>query len=380
MIAPPIPKNEHERLSNLRSYCILDTEPEEDYDNLTTLTAELLQAPICVISLIDKDRQWFKSKVGLDAPETPRDISFCGHAINSPQELMIIKNANKDPRFCDNPLVSGDPHVVFYAGAPLISSEGYPFGTLCVIDYKERTLSDLQKNQLTILAQQVSKLFQLRKRNLELTDHLHEKEILMKEMHHRVKNNLQIISSLLSLQMDSFDDEKAINALCSSRDRIIAMSLVHQQLYQNNGVTQVELKKFLSELLLNLGRVYSNIEMKVKSPKLMIELDTAVPLSLIVSELITNSCKHGFSEHQHGSILVSASMDHDHLYLTISDNGKGFSSQEKWNKPNSLGFEIIQTLTEQLNGNIECESSGKGTKFSLAIPTNDQLADIKQTA
>jgi two-component sensor histidine kinase len=380
MIAPQIPKNEAERLNNLRSYCLLDSEPEEDYDNLTSLTADLLETPICVISLIDKDRQWFKSKVGLSVPETPRDISFCGHAINSPKELLIIRNAKKDPRFCDNPLVTGDPHVVFYAGAPLISLEGYPFGTLCVIDYKERTLSDLQKNQLTILAQQVSKLLQLRKRNLELRDHLHEKEILMKEMHHRVKNNLQIISSLLSLQMDGFDDDKAINALSSSRDRIIAMSLVHQQLYQNNGVTQVELKKFLSELLHNLGRVYSYIEMNVKSTELMIELDIAVPLSLIVSELITNSCKHGFSKNQHGSIQVSASMDHDQLYLTIGDNGKGFSSEEKWNRPNSLGFEIIQTLTKQLNGNIECTSSNKGTKFLIVIPTKDQIADIKQTA
>lgn len=382
MIPPKIPKNEKERLKNLDSYCLLDSDPEKEYDDLTSLTSEIFDAPICLISLIDKDRQWFKSKVGLNAIETARNVSFCAHAINKPLELMVINNAKKDPRFYDNPFVEGEPHVVFYAGAPLVSAEGMPFGTLCIIDNKERNFDEHQRKHLKTIAEQVSKLFQLRKKNLELSDHLHEKEILMKEMHHRVKNNLQIISSLLNLQMNSFEgDEKAMSALSSSRDRIIAMSLVHQQLYQNNKVTQVELGKFLSDLISNLQRVYSNIQMIIDCDKVTIDLDIAIPLSLIISELITNSCKHGFNENQLGIIKMKVKAHKNDYEIIIQDTGKGFSKKNEWLENKSLGFEIIKTLTTQLNGNVECVSNSKGTKFTITIPIkNNQTDVIKQTA
>ena len=144
MINPPKPENESKRIEALKKLEVLDSEPEPMFDGITELAARICNAPIALVSLVDTNRQWFKSRVGLDATETPRDISFCGHAILSP-ELFIINDATTDPRFADNPLVVGEPKVRFYAGAPLINKEGLALGTLCVIDQKPGSLSDCQK-------------------------------------------------------------------------------------------------------------------------------------------------------------------------------------------------------------------------------------------
>ena len=142
MQAPSIPKNENERLNELYDSGLLDTPKESDFDNLTNLAASIFDSPVSIITLIDENRQWFKSCLGLpeEITETPREISFCGHAINNPSEILVIPDARLDNVFSDNPLVTGDPKIVFYAGAPLISKNGYPLGTLCIIDFKPRKI------------------------------------------------------------------------------------------------------------------------------------------------------------------------------------------------------------------------------------------------
>ena len=165
MIAPNNHINEAERLRELESYNILDSLPESDYDDLTKLAAEICGTPIALISLVDKDRQWFKSRYGLDAPETPRELAFCAHAINDAENTLLVNDARKDERFYDNPLVTGDPNVIFYAGVPLKSEAGLPLGTLCVIDNKPNGLNKGQKESLRILSKQVMNLLVLRKKN-----------------------------------------------------------------------------------------------------------------------------------------------------------------------------------------------------------------------
>ena len=140
MIKAPIPENEEERLKKLKSYEVLETAAEAVFDEITRTAADICETRISLISLIDDNRQWFKSKCGLEASETGRDISYCGHAIMS-DEVMIVEDATKDERFFDNPLLLGEPFVRFYAGAPLITPEGYRIGTLCVIDSEEKKLS-----------------------------------------------------------------------------------------------------------------------------------------------------------------------------------------------------------------------------------------------
>ena len=148
MLAAPIPANDKERLAALRALLILDTPPEERYDRIVRFAAEEFGVPIALLSLVDENRQWFKARVGIDACETQRDISFCGHAIVQP-DIFVIPDARQDPRFADNPVVTGEPRVIFYAGAPLLEPSGHAIGTLCLIDHEPRTLD---ATELAILA------------------------------------------------------------------------------------------------------------------------------------------------------------------------------------------------------------------------------------
>lgn len=140
MLQPEIPAQEHDRIAELRSLLLLDSAPEERFDRITRIAKELFDVPIALISLVDSDRQWFKSCVGLGASETGRDISFCGHAILG-NEVFIVENALKDYRFSDNPLVTGGPEIRFYAGAPIAMPSGNKLGTLCIISPVEREFS-----------------------------------------------------------------------------------------------------------------------------------------------------------------------------------------------------------------------------------------------
>ncbi|MBC8042540.1 MAG: GAF domain-containing sensor histidine kinase [Rhizobacter sp.] len=164
----PVPANETERLAALESYNVMDTLAEAEFDALTKLASQICGTPVALMSLIDGDRQWFKSKVGTDATETPRDISFCQHAIME-EKVFEIPNALNDPRFVANPLVTGDMHIRFYAGAPLTNADGYNLGTLCVISPEPQQLSEMQKESLRTLAAEVAARLELRRKQMELT-------------------------------------------------------------------------------------------------------------------------------------------------------------------------------------------------------------------
>ena len=174
MIRPKIPINEHQRLDALKSYSILDSLPEKEYDEITFLASEICQTPISLISLIDEGRQWFKSNHGLDAKFTPRELAFCAHAINDPENVLIVPDSREDERFYDNPLVTGNPNVIFYAGIPLVNAGGYSLGTLCVIDHKPNDLNAGQIKALKALSNQLLKLLELRKASIDLETHIHE--------------------------------------------------------------------------------------------------------------------------------------------------------------------------------------------------------------
>ena len=164
MQKPQIPLNESDRQLALERYNILDTLPEQEYDDLTQLAASICGTPIALISFIDRDRQWFKSRVGLDTLETPRDISFCGHAVAN-DAFLNVPDAIQDPRFADNPLVVNEPNIRFYAGVPLRTSDNFNLGTLCVIDSQPHDLTPQQIKQLEALGRLVISQLELRRNN-----------------------------------------------------------------------------------------------------------------------------------------------------------------------------------------------------------------------
>ncbi|MEO7433361.1 MAG: sensor domain-containing diguanylate cyclase [Dokdonella sp.] len=176
MIPPPSPDNELERLVEIERLGLLDSEPEGTYDDLARLASAICGTPVSLVSLIGKDRQWFKARVGMEATQTSRDVAFCAHAINEPDQLFVVRDAREDPRFSDNPLVTGGPNIRFYAGAPLKTASGNALGTLCVIDTEPRTLEPFQVEAMRSLSRQVVSLMELRRAHNELRHHVSERE------------------------------------------------------------------------------------------------------------------------------------------------------------------------------------------------------------
>ncbi|HEY2819958.1 MAG TPA: GAF domain-containing protein [Candidatus Acidoferrum sp.] len=181
-----ISTNDRDRVASLQKYAILDTEPEQAFDDLTLLASFICKTPIALISLIDEDRQWFKSKIGMKSSETPRDIAFCSVAIQQP-DVMVVPDTFKDERFRNNPFVTSEPNIRFYAGAPLVNEDGFALGTLCVIDRSPRDISHEQTEALRALSRLVLAQLEFR-RNLRLLkevlterssdEHEREREIL----------------------------------------------------------------------------------------------------------------------------------------------------------------------------------------------------------
>ncbi len=191
VIAKPV--NEAGRIAALEKYAILDTDPEQSFDDLTLLASFVCETPIALISLVDEDRQWFKSRVGIDASETSRDIAFCSTAILQ-SDVLVVPDALLDERFRDNPLVASDPHIRFYAGAPLINEDGYALGTLCVVDRTPRELAPEQREALKALSRLVLAQLEFRRNLILLKEALTDRTL---EEHERQRELVHVQETLM---------------------------------------------------------------------------------------------------------------------------------------------------------------------------------------
>ena len=397
MIEAKLPDNESQRLKNLSDYHILDSLPEDEYDGITELASYICETPIALVSLIDENRQWFKSCVGLDTNETPRAWAFCAHAILK-NEPLIVPNAKEDERFKDNPLVVNDPKIAFYAGIPLISDEGYPLGTLCVIDQTPRKLSERQLKALIKLATQVCKLLTLRKHESLL--HKTNKALLAKNAElekfsqiaaHDLKSPLHNIQSLSQLLLhedfcsDKEDMQNMHKLIHSSAiqlgeliDGILAYSKSDHLVEE--AKTEVDVNKLLekvSSMLNSLGKH----EFILPSQALRIKANKSA-LEQIFINLISNGIK--YNDKCNIVIEIKVEENEDCYNCYVIDNGPGISKEKQaemfelytvlqakdrnGKKGNGIGLATVKKLVEGLKGNIAVESDpGNGTSIHFSI-------------
>ena len=401
MIEPKIPQNEIKRLEELKKYSILDTMPEKEYDEITALASYICQTPISLISLIDDDRQWFKSRHGLEAESTPRKVAFCAHAINHKDELMIVPDSRDDKRFHDNPLVTGAPNVVFYAGIPLVSSEGFPVGTLCVIDHEPKELDDAQQKALITLSNQVIELFEARKKTMELNIKLYELEIQNEALDnfariaaHDIKsplNNIIQLSALFKAMYKDAVDPKAIQVLdvisnSSSKltgliDGILEYSRNTKLL--STDKSEVKVYQTISELIDNSFhqfKKYTQFNLDIDEELSIFSNKTA--FQQIIINLISNGIK--YNDHEEVIINISAKEENGFFQFNVIDNGKGIQEEEiekvfdifqtTSNKDKSgsygtgIGLATVKSIVEGLGGKIAVSSKvGIGSNFEFSI-------------
>ncbi|MFK7826626.1 MAG: GAF domain-containing protein [Oligoflexales bacterium] len=200
MISAPLAPDEEERIKKLQELKILDTEIDKNLDSITKLAAEICETKISLVSLVDRDRQWFKSRFGIDATETPREYAFCAHAILQ-NDLFEIEDSREDERFSDNPLVTGPPNVIFYAGYPIEVSGGHKIGTLCAIDSKPHKLNEFQKKTLKALARQVSQIVQLRNKLDQFSEAQAKDAVLALAVTYNHQFNNKLAASMMALEL-----------------------------------------------------------------------------------------------------------------------------------------------------------------------------------
>lgn len=397
MIYPIEPENEKERVNNLKSYSILDTIPESDYDALTAIAAEICGTPISLVSLIDDKRQWFKSHHGLDASETPKEYAFCGHAINDPSEVFVVQDARVDKRFHDNPLVTGEPRVIFYAGIPLVSKNNLPLGTLCVIDHKPNLLSQSQIRSLKALSNQVMNLLELRKNKLLLEQtlqRLEEKNEALERFAfiaaHDLKSPLFNISSLAEMVSEEYnlkidgEGQEMLKAIISSSDSLI--SLINGLLSYSRSVNILKEEKLsldveaLKSDIAGLFVTDHNLKITLISTLVSIHVNQTA-INQILINLFTNAIK--YNDKDIVEIELGVSENDTHFEFYVKDNGVGvpenfqvkmFNIFEKSGIDkygvygNGIGLATVKKIVEKSGGSIMVESElGKGSKFIFTL-------------
>ncbi|MBT8196565.1 MAG: GAF domain-containing sensor histidine kinase [Bacteroidia bacterium] len=398
MISATLPKNEQERLEALDSYNVLDTLPEEDFDQITKIASFICKTPISLVSLIDESRQWFKSHTGLDATETPRELAFCTHAINTPEDFFQVEDSRVDERFFDNPLVTGDPRVIFYAGMPLVNPDGHALGTLCVIDHKPGKLSDDQVQALKALANQTIHLLELRKRNAELNVRNKELGYKNEELQefarvaaHDIKSPLSSITMLSEylLKMHTEDVKpEALNMLnMLNLSSVKLKNLVDGILdYSQNANILNEKKQFidLQEMIHSTTvLVDCNNDCNFMMPSQQIEIFTnKTALQQVLLNLMVNAMKYNDKDKPEVKVVFDETDSHYHFH--IIDNGPGIKAEDQerifelfealdgedrfGNTGTGIGLSTVKKLVEGLGGKITVTSEyANGTTFSFTI-------------
>ena len=397
MPAAPLPTNEAERLRNLERYDIMDSASEQAYDDITQLASQICGTPVSLISLVGQDRQWFKSKIGVPETmeQTSRDKAFCAYNILDPSQPLVVNDALTDDRFKDNPLTQGDPRVVFYAGAPLVTKEGHALGSLCVIDHEPRQLSPEQIDALQRLSRQVVHLLELR-RSLRSTE---ESQAATQKLYqnlytfthtisHDLKAPLRNIRQFLEIIQEDYSDKLPADGkemmgmtieLAEDSRRMIDGVIAYSDAVNDarSEVEPVDLPELVEQLKVRIG-LPDGCSMTFAGP---VEKVQTAPVALkhILQNLITNSIDCGDKEETLITIRCER-LDGEYKF-SVEDNGKGISEQDikavftlfysldKERGSHGVGLSIVTRLVEMLGGEVGVESTlGEGSNFWFTVP------------
>ncbi|RCH54123.1 histidine kinase [Mucilaginibacter hurinus] len=389
MSAATIPTNEQTRLRDLYGTEMLDTPHEKEFDDIVKLASEICEMPISLISLVDANRQWFKARIGIDVDETDRDISFCSHAILQ-DNIFEVPDATQDNRFQDNPLVLEDPSIRYYAGVPLVTSQGNRLGTLCVIDRIPRHLNEKQKFGLKVLADNVIKIAELRIKNKHLNYLTQTQKRIISILAHDVRNPLSSIKSVIEFRKSDMLDEAEASQMMDMVSLQLDSTIDMIENVVNWGEMQLKFDKFnfenidLHDLVARIaGSETLNTHAKQNAiinninPDLRIRADRRI-IEFILRNLMSNANK--FTEN--GTITLSAENDGRYTKIKIKDTGVGMPEQKaaqlfsgtgntttagtKNEKGNGLGLMLVKEFVDRIGGSISVTSKpGEGTCFEI---------------
>lgn len=353
-----------QRLQSLYSYRVLDSPREKDFDDIVAFASKICETDISVVNLIDVDRQWFKAETGLGVRETPLATSICAHAILE-QDFVEIGDTLLDPRMADNPLCQADGGLRFYAGALLVGADGLPIGTLCVLDSAPKTLTPLQRDALKVLARQVMAQLELRKA-------LRVANVLRQEVDHRVKNSLQSISSLARLQLRTLAAPEAINAVTSIKNRIDAVSTLHEILYKADTDDRVDLRSYIDMMCDHLRQFAPpGVSLDVTANAASVSPRQAVSVGTLVNEFVSNSFKHAFPADMPGTVSVAlTAFGGGVLRVTCRDTGIGLSPA-LIEHSNGLGIKIAKVACAELGTEIDFPAVASGFAAEFEFKSDD---------
>lgn len=400
MIIPEIPDNESDRLREVYKYKLTEKLSDENLESVLEIASEICKMPISLISIVDENRQFFQVKKGLDASETPRDISFCGHAINKPDELMIVPDATKDIRFMDNPLVTDSPFIKFYAGIPILSPDEFPLGTLCVIDDKPNTLTENQQIALKHLGKQVTLILELKRKNELLKSSEERLKLQANDMEdyahivsHDLKEPVRMVNSFLNLFIKKYEnqlDEKGRKYIDFAQEGATRMNKLIEELLNFSKNARVTGSFVPVDLNHTLEQVLKDIDYQVKEKNAEIHVQKDLPtiegiesaLIQLFFNLINNSIK--FTPNERNPKIIISSEETDTSYvLKIKDNGIGipdnqldhiFTIFKRVNTNNEfsgtgIGLAIVKKIITVHNGGIEVKSEvNRGSEFIIYFP------------
>ncbi|HBC57580.1 MAG TPA: hypothetical protein DCZ03_10495 [Gammaproteobacteria bacterium] len=378
-------QQEQSRLRALSSLYILDTLPEESFDNVARLASQICNTPIALVSLVDRHRQWFKAAVGLDARETSREVSFCSVAIEK-GETLVVEDATKDPRFVNNELVLSDPNIRFYAGVPLNTPEGFGLGTLCVIDNRPRKLEENQLQTLEVLATVTESYLLLRRYKIH-------NELMSRFVIHDIRNPLGVIRGTAELMLESRElnavNTAKLQRVINESDRAVSIAsdlmdyLMGSQGNLKLRYTQINTSEFLQELY-----AANSIKAQLTKHKIILDKETAPEylatdaplLRRIIDNLLDNALKYSPAESE---ITLRVQSREKNIVFTIEDNGPGIPKEyhqsifephfrlipDHVRPGNGIGLAFCRLIAEAMNGQIHVLSAeGEGTKFEVLLP------------